>query len=493
MRELARPIQTRAPVLSTTRYHPLPTPQTSPVQDQEVGSDVGLIGAVLAGLDDPPPVSAWGAGRVRGQGVRPLPPGAYIPRLPGSAPPWMGVGVGGQRSGPVVMVTPPPTPPHTPLQVTSPARTRAIGTHTTPIHPPRPRIHPLSPNVRLSAIPNAHMPTRLSPTSNDPPRSPSPVHSISEDMHPPSRDDSLLARVFSGPRSAETGHTHALESSVGSSGQSSYRTAEAGSGVESRRSLSVASGGNVSLASRGSLSATSGGRSSGTASYRTWERGVVRSGQVVVLSADEADEVGYHRYGYRSTMPPIPSEHVGEADIGETAVPEPSSNWHTPSNFHGPPTLYSSQPTSPLSPPSPLDAIRPLRHVGPNIHSRTREPGALSHPRGPTIQPRTIVLPAPLSPARYPYSAWRAPEPTPQQHGGESQIHPVPWSLLQGRPNSSESGLAGWASGRAPPNESRVVAPYVNGSSSLSSLSNIEDRYPNMGARDSRDLGMQRN
>ncbi|KAG9112973.1 hypothetical protein FRC07_007838, partial [Ceratobasidium sp. 392] len=461
MRAAVRPIRRPAPELTPV---PLPTP-----------SSPGTSPPAPIILDDPPPVSVW-----RGQaGVKPLPPGAYIPRLPGSPSPWGGSGSGivsgraraeSQRTGPTVMVTPPPTPPR--IELPRDGTTRMVeratnsllagrssgtsttgrqlaegnattsGTHTSP-----PRSRPLAPNVRLSAIPNpaAHSPPRSSLHLESPrhsllprpvlhartstARTPSPALSISDDMHPPSRDDSMLARMFSS-RSAETGYTM-LETIPGSGDtdstkSSSYKTAP---DEASTRSIT-----------------TSERRSSGTASYRTWERAVVRTGQVVILEQDIGD-------GYRPVPVPAPPP------------PASDSEQSRPSSFG-----------SLMAPPSPP---RPLRHPGPNIESRKQDL-QVAQSSGPSTQPRTIVLPTPLSPARYPYSPWRTPAPT--------ETRPVAWSLLQ---NSSESGLAGWGAGRRP-GEGAVVAVHANGSSSLSSLSNLEDRYPTISARSQGDQGMPR-
>ncbi|KAG9083468.1 hypothetical protein FS749_006005 [Ceratobasidium sp. UAMH 11750] len=320
-----RPIRRPMPELDP---HSLPTPQTSPTHMFNTGTPITL--------DDPPPASVWRAQA----GVRPLPPGAYIPRLPGSPVPWMEHGVRvesrgsqgmraeSQRTG-LAMVTPPPTPPllspvasgsqtrsgvrrgveRNPTSPLAQASTEtpmaqrdgappmverrpmvpgnfgmhAIGAHIPPAPPSRHR--PLASNVRLSAIPNpGARPPPLSPRNSGSrrtslpqsriqgERTPSPPLSTS-DVHPPSRDDSLLARMFAGARSVETGYT-ALEtvtrSDARSTGSSSYKTAPDGA---SSRSMSPSVG-------------TSGERTSGTASYRTWERAVVRTGQVVVLEQD---------------------------------------------------------------------------------------------------------------------------------------------------------------------------------------------------------------
>ncbi|KAG8773740.1 hypothetical protein FRC12_002340 [Ceratobasidium sp. 428] len=495
MRAAIRPIRRPAPELNP---HPLslPTPETSPTHD--IPTNVPIT------LDDPPPVSVW---RVQA-GVKPLPPGAYIPRLPGSPSPWSGSGSGSQRAradsqrsqrtaGPVVMVTPPPTPPvllpratlpghmnpsggslpmverdadvsqagrsvhrstterntAVPMAERQPNLPIVVGAHTPTPHTPPPRSRPLAPGVRLSAIPN--------PNARSPPRSPlhlesprhsllprpalhtrtssgartsSPALSISDDMmHPPSRDDSMLARMFSA-RSVETGYT-VLETVGGgdteSTGKStSYKTAAADDDASSR-------------------SVETSGRSSGTASYRTWERAVVRTGQVVLLEQDNEN-------GYRSVPAPPVAPDISDGEISR------------PNSFG-----------SLLAPPSPA---RPLRHTGPMIESRKQTLQATHE--GPSTQPKTIVLPTPLSPARYPYSAWRTPAPP--------ETRPVAWSLLQAqRPNSSESGLAGWAAGRTAmqrDSDDPVVAAHANGSGSLSSLSNIEDRYPVLSPRGPRDL-----
>ncbi|KAG8736394.1 hypothetical protein FRC10_009342 [Ceratobasidium sp. 414] len=501
-----RPIRRPMPELNPD---PLPTPQTSPTRVSNHRTPIML--------DDPAPASVW---RMQA-GVRPLPPGAYIPRLPGSPGLWMGPRGGrvgsrgsreldaeGQRPG-FVTATPPPTPPLSPLVPLSVAPGRqatrsgmgrnvssfmverdagslmvgrnptsllaqvntashaveghidlsgAFGMHTFGAHipPASPSRHrPLAPNVRLSAIPNPGAPSPPFPPRHSdsrhasvpqPPlhpripgaRSPSPALSISEDMHPPSRDDSLLARMFSGTRSAETGYT-ALETvarsvDARSTESSSYRTAPDGA---SSRSVSPSV-------------ETSGERSSGAASYRTWERAVVRAGQVVVL--EQNSESGYR------------PQSVSVAALGTLG-----NEISQPSSF-GPP----------LAPPSPA---RPVRHVGPNVVPR-QELDARARPQGPSTQPRTIMLPAPLSPARYPHWPWRAPAP--------QETRPVPWSPLQGQQNSFESGLAGWAAGRSAVQRgesSPVVAAHANGSSWLS---NIEDRYPAMGPQSPRDLGMPR-
>ncbi|KAG8695038.1 hypothetical protein FRC08_008107 [Ceratobasidium sp. 394] len=475
-----RPIRRPMPELDP---HSLPTPQTSPTHMFNPATPISL--------DDPPPVSVWRAQA----GVRPLPPGAYIPRLPGSPVPWMEHGVRvenrgcqgmraeSQKTG-LAMVTPPPTPPLL-SPVASGSRTRsgvrrgvernptsplaqanmatpmvqrngappmverrpmvpgnfgmhAIGAHIPPAPPSRHR--PLASNVRLSAIPNpGARPPPLSPRNSGSrrtslpqsriqgERTPSPPLSTS-DVHPPSRDDSLLARMFAGARSVETGYT-ALEtvtrSDARSIGSSSYKTAPDGA---SSRSMSPSVG-------------TSGERTSGTASYRTWERAVVRTGQVVVLEQDGD--------GYR----PL-SASVGALGAVDGEVSRPSSF----GSLVGPPS------------PARLDV------------AYRQELEARARPQGPSIQPRTIVLPAPLSPARYPYGHWRAPAPL--------ESRPAPWSLLQGQLNSSESGLAGWAAGRSAvqrDESSPVVAAHANGSSWLS---NIEDRYPSMSPRSPRDLEM---
>ncbi|KAG8712323.1 hypothetical protein FRC09_019996 [Ceratobasidium sp. 395] len=494
MRAAIRPIRRPAPELNP---HPLalPTPETSPTHDTPVPIT----------LDDPPPVSVW---RVQA-GVKPLPPGAYIPRLPGSPSPWSGSGSQRARAdshrsqrttGPVVMVTPPPTPPVLLPRATLPGHTNpaggalpmverdanvsqagrsvnrptierntalpmdgrqstppvVAGAHTPTPHTSPPRSRPLAPGVRLSAIPN--------PNARSPPRSPlhlesprhsllprpplhtrtssggartsSPALSISDDMmHPPSRDDSMLARMFSA-RSVETGYT-VLETVGGGDTEStksaSYKTAAADDDASGR-------------------SVETSGRSSGTASYRTWERAVVRTGQVVLLEQDNEN-------GYRSVPAPSPP---ATADISDGELSRPSS--------------FGSL----LAPPSPA---RPLRHTGPTIESR-KQTLQTAH-EGPSTQPKTIVLPTPLSPARYPYSAWRTPAPP--------ETRAVAWSLLQAqRPNSSESGLAGWAAGRTAMQRDGdnpvVVAAHANGSGSLSSLSNIEDRYPALSPRGPREL-----
>ncbi|QRV97981.1 Organic solute transporter Ostalpha [Ceratobasidium sp. AG-Ba] len=522
-----RPIRRPAPEL-------LPTPQTSPIGDQPHGQRFSL--------DDPPPASVW-----RGQAsVRPLPPGAYIPRLPGSPVPWNGRSgldsqrprldthrsrLDSQRSGldshqprpvPPAMVTPPPTPPTSPPGGTGDRQTM-VSTHS----------RPLAPSVRLSAIPNPaarsprhtlqsssprhtlqsgsprqtmqsqsprstmqpdsarHTHSSVSPRSTLQPgsprytlypdsarqtiyeesprhtlqpdsprrtlypaaapsmRTPSPARSISDDMHPPSRPDSLLARVFSGPgpRSAETGYT-------GNTGHTVLETITGSGDTESTKSSSYRTAVDASSSRPGSVSTSaSGGRSSGTASYRTWERGVVRTGQVVVLDPD-----GQNGYRPRPSPPRVP------------ATPDSESS--------RPDSLDSL-----LRPPSPP---RPLRRVGPNIESRREDLGARTHSQGPSIQPRTIVLPAPLSPARYPHSPWRTPAPP--------ETHPVPWSLLQNKARSPESGVAGRAAGKGSVRrgEDPVVPAYTSGPSSVPPLSNIEDRYPSMSSQSPRDLGTRR-
>ncbi|KAG9094500.1 hypothetical protein FRC06_010736 [Ceratobasidium sp. 370] len=484
-----RPIRRPMPELNP---NPLPTPQTSPTR----GGSMFSSGTPIA-LDDPPPASVWRAQA----GVRPLPPGAYIPRLPGSPVPWIGLGGGrveswgslvvraeSHRTG-LVMATPPPTPPPPPpapgrqttrsgmgrgvgsfmiernagssmveRNPTSPLAQlntaphvaqrdvtppmverhagmpgslgmRTIGAHIPPVSQSRHR--PLAPNVRLSAIPNpgARSPPHslLRPESRRTSTPQSPFHpripdartsspTTSDDVHPPSRDDSLLARMFSGARSTETGYTvleTVARSDARSTRSSSYRTAPDGA---SSRSMSPSVG-------------TSGERSPGTASYRTWERAVVRTGQVVVLEQNSENE---HR--------PL--------SASVTALGTPGGEVSRPSSVG-----------SLVAPPSPA-----------------RPPG---RPQGPSIQPTMIVLPAPLSPARYPHWPWRAPAPP--------EARPAPWSLLQGQQNSSSGGLAGWAAGRSAAHRdesSPVVAAHVNGSSWLS---NIEDRYPAMSPRSPRD------
>ncbi|QRV83939.1 Organic solute transporter Ostalpha [Ceratobasidium sp. AG-Ba] len=450
-----RPIRRPAPEL-------LPTPQTSPIRDQPHGQRFSL--------DDPPPASVW-----RGQAsVRPLPPGAYIPRLPGSPVPWNSRSgldsqrprldnhrsrLDSQRSGldshqprpvPLAMVTPPPTPLHR-LRVEREIDRRWYPHIAAHLHPTfdflrfrilrrgllgipfsqvlrgihfslGPRDILCSPSHRSTMQPDSarHTHSSVSPRSTLQPGSPRYTlypDSARQTIHEESprhtlQPDSPRPRVFSGPgpRSAETGYT-------GNTGHTVLETITGSGDTESTKSSSYRTAVDASSSRPGSVStSTSGGRSSGTASYRTWERGVVRTGQVVVLDPD-----GQNGYRPRPSPPRVP-----ETPDSESSRPD---------------SLDSL-----LRPPSPP---RPLRRVGPNIESRREELGARTHSQGPSIQPRTIVLPAPLSPARYPHSPWRTPAPP--------ETHPVPWSLLQNKARSPESGVAGRAAGKGSVSEARIL------------------------------------
>ncbi|KAF8608082.1 DUF300-domain-containing protein [Ceratobasidium sp. AG-I] len=407
------------------RYRALPTPQTSPREDQR-GSDLGL-GYAFPALDDIPPISFVNAGERMGNQVRPLPPGAYIPRyqdpLGAHFPPPFPIIQEQTRWQPVprptVMITPPHTPP------------RAVRSDLSPISPrvslaPVPQtpstLTPRSPSTIAARTPTTATPnTPTSATTYGAPRSPmrhsSPTLSLSEDREPPSRDDSLLARVFSGA----TRTTAASSANYLGSDSASFRT----------RTVSLLSG--------------------ETHSSRTGE------GMVQSVSAERGRGAARSpaRYARKSRSPIVyPSQPV------EPPLPQP-------------PIL--------LSPPP--QVARPLRHAGPIIQPRTQDAAPQVRPQGPRVQPRRIVLPAPLSPARYPYSTWRTPgqgQAVSPVRGGAGPVH---WSPLQPDDASSESGIAGWAAGRngLQSNGNAPFGTYAEGASSLSSLSNIEDRYPAIG------------
>lgn len=352
------------------------------------------------------------AGERVGSQVRPLPPGAYIPSprdpLHARAP-----------------VLPPIIPDQTRWQPTPRPTVMMTPPHTPPLAA-RPGLSPISPRVPLASTPRT--PTTATPntptssTTYGAPRSPmrhsSPTLSIPDDMEPLSRDDSLLARVFSGAtRTTATSSANYLGSDSASS---------------RARTVSLLSG--------------------ETHSSRT-EEGMV---QPVNAERGRGAARSPARYTRKSRSPIIyPSQPV------------------EPPPFSQPPIL--------LSPPP--QVARPLRHAGPIIQPRTQDPPPQVRPQGPRVQPRSIVLPAPLSPARYPYSTWRTPGQG-QAASSSRGARPLHWSPLQPDDESSESGIAGWAAGRSglQSNGNAPFGAYTEGTGSLSSLSNIEDRYPTIGS-----------
>ncbi|CAE6461844.1 unnamed protein product [Rhizoctonia solani] len=128
----------------------------------------------------------------------------------------------------------------------------------------------------------------------------------------------------------------------------------------------------------------------------------------------------------------------------------------TPSSASSRPSPSVTAPYAAL--PSPPEVARPLRRMSANLRLRV--------PRGPRSQPRSVTIPAPLSPTRYPHSPWRPTATRSSGLGHVSSVHATVshWNPLQ-PPSTSSS-------------EPRLTAPEYTAMSSLSSLSNSDDRYP---------------
>ncbi|KAF8756566.1 hypothetical protein RHS01_04550 [Rhizoctonia solani] len=113
--------------------------------------------------------------------------------------------------------------------------------------------------------------------------------------------------------------------------------------------------------------------------------------------------------------------------------------------------------------PSPPEVARPLRRMSANLQLRVPQ-------------------------ARYPHSQWR---PTITRSSGLAHVSSVHGSVSHWSPiqppsaSSSESGLAGRGAGRSSAGAVVSPSPEYTSLSSLSTLSNIEDRYPTTSRRDS--------
>ncbi|KAH7329836.1 organic solute transporter Ostalpha-domain-containing protein [Rhizoctonia solani] len=256
--------------------------------------------------------------------------------------------------------------------------------------------------------------------------------SVSEDVEPPSgsRDDSLLGRVFS----AATRTTDRTRDSARTS-VLSLRTGECPS------------------SSNGSETGTNEG-----ASVQPARAVSFRSGAPVLV-----------RLGERRDS--ISSPSLVSSSFGDRRESDPS----TPSSASSPTSAFPY-----TSLPSPPEVARPLRRMSANLQLRV--------PRGPRTQPRTVTLPTPLSPARYPHSPWR---PTITRSSGLAHVSSVRptvshWNPLRPPSTSSvESGLAGRGAGRSSVGVVVSPGPEYTAMSSLSSLSNSDDRYPTAPRRDS--------
>ncbi|CAE6467275.1 unnamed protein product [Rhizoctonia solani] len=189
----------------------------------------------------------------------------------------------------------------------------------------------------------------------------------------------------------------------------------------------------------------------------------VRTGECV-SSSNGSEEGAVHparSVSFRSGMPVM-------VQLGERrhSISSPSL---VSSSFGGRRESYPSTPSSASATPyttlpSPPEVARPLRRMNANLQLRV--------PQGPSAQPRTVAPSAPLNPARYPHSTWRTATRS-SGLGHVSSVHGTVshWSPIRPPSTSSlESGLAG----RSP---ARPVPEYT-AMSSLSSLSNSDDRYP---------------
>ncbi|CAE6445438.1 unnamed protein product [Rhizoctonia solani] len=258
--------------------------------------------------------------------------------------------------------------------------------------------------------------------------------SIPEEVEPPSssRDDSLLGRVFSAA-------TRTTESACARTSVLSLRTGECPS------------------SSNGSEVGTHEG-----ASVQPVRAVSFRSGApVLVRLAERRDSI---------SSPSLVSSSFGDRRESDPSTPSSVSSRPSPTSAAAP---YASLP-------SPPEVARPLRRMSANLQLRV--------PRGPRTQPRTVTVPTPLSPARYPHSQWR---PTITRSSGLAHVSSVRptvshWNPLRPPSTSSvESGLAGRGPGRS--SVGAFVAPGAEytAMSSLSSLSNSDDRYPTRSRRDS--------
>lgn len=465
----------RRPGLGNLKYSSLPTPP----QDGHEGAEMDL--------EDPPPESTlrtvgaasgsrtggpisnrlWNCGFSQAPPPEPVPPprgavsppprGAYVPAYgPGPSFSW--------KDGRM-------TPPHTPPRGThiSPSAAQVLAQNSPlfqqsfePRPSGRPLPHPLSPvspTLGPGQKPSPARDQRPSPTRRF--SASSPTRSTPTDRVPPSREDSLLARVFSS--ATWTTDSKTLRSDGDSPASLTPTTCQ-------RLSLvgSVLTGDGISLNTDGS---------SADDSFRTGEAVSVQPARAVSL---------------RTGAPVL-------VRLGDSAGSASTMSWRTP-----PSPASNHAATRPDALPPPPEIARPLRRMDASLQIR------MPQPRGPRIKPRTIVLPAPLSPARYPHTTWRTapsqaiPTIVDQQPTGLSHVpsvhvrpvntirpvntvRPVHWAPIQpSSASSSESGLAGRAAGRSSigatllPNDLAAL-------SSLSSLSNIEDRYPTVPRRNSRD------
>ncbi|KAF8740387.1 hypothetical protein RHS02_04677, partial [Rhizoctonia solani] len=260
--------------------------------------------------------------------------------------------------------------------------------------------------------------------------------SIAEETEPPSRDDSMLARMFSSA-------TRTTESRARDSESAGARTSM----------VSFRFGDNVS-STTGSDAGTNDGASIHpvrTVSFRTGAPALIRLDS-------RRDSI---------SSPSLVSSSTGCRRESPSAPSSVSSR-------RSPVVVSHTQL------PSPPEVARPLRRMSANLQLRV--------PQGPRVQPRTIVLPAPLSPARYPHSQWR---PTITRSSGLAHASSVHGSVSHWGPiqppsaSSSESGLAGRGAGRSSAGAVASPSPEYTSLSSLSTLSNIEDRYPTTSRRDS--------
>ncbi|CAE6335566.1 unnamed protein product [Rhizoctonia solani] len=260
--------------------------------------------------------------------------------------------------------------------------------------------------------------------------------SITEEVEPPSRDDSMLARMFSGATRTTESRARDSESAGAQTSTTSFRIGD---------SVSSNTGSDAGINDGTSVQPVR------TVSFRT-------GAPMSVRLDSRRDSI---------SSPSLVSSSVG--DRRESPSTQSSTSSRRSPTFASRPQL-----------PSPPEVARPLRRMSASLQLRV--------PQGPRAQPCTIVLPGPLSPARYPHSQWR---PTIVRSSGLAHVSSIHgsvghWSPLQPpSASSSESGLAGRGAGR--PSAGAVAFPSAEYTSisSLSSLSNIEDRYPPPSRRNS--------
>ncbi|CEL52507.1 Transmembrane protein 184 homolog DDB_G0284525 OS=Dictyostelium discoideum GN=tmem184A PE=3 SV=1 [Rhizoctonia solani AG-1 IB] len=278
---------------------------------------------------------------------------------------------------------------------------------------------------------------RTSGVTTDPP---SPTRgrrmSITEEEEPPSREDSMLARMFSGATRTTESRARDSESAGARTSMTSFRI---GDNVSSTTGSDVGVNDSVSVQPVRTVSFCTGAP---TLVRLDTRRDSISSPSLV--SSSVAD---------RRDSPSSPSS------TSSLRSPTFASRSHLP---------------------SPPEVARPLRRMSASLQLRV--------PQGPRVQPRAIVLPAPLSPARYPHSQWRSTVVRTSSQARVSSVHGSVghWSPLQPpSASSSESGLVGRGAGRSSAGAVALPSPEYTSMSSLSSLSNIEDRYPTTSRRSS--------